>query len=145
MNKHTKLAFFVAPILLILGYIGSDLYMENQADKTRVFPLQTEGVCDVIAQSCVLTSGEFKINVFDEDGITTINSTFPLDSAVLFLVDDEDKTEAFPLGMNESPYYWKSPTPLRANINTIGTSQKLRLIASIKGGKYISEFESITE
>jgi len=145
MNKHTKLALFVAPILIILGYVGSDFYLENQADKSRIYIMDAEGVCDVIAQHCVLVSGEFKINILDQDGITTINSTFPLDSAVLFLVDNENNAKAYPLGMNESPYYWKSPTPLGKNINAVGTSQKLRLIVNIKGGKYIGEFISKTE
>ncbi len=145
MNKHTKLAFIVAPLLLIIGYIGSDFYIEKEAEQTRIFLLETKGICDVMAQSCVLESGEFKINVLDEDGITIINSTFPLDSVVLFLVDAEGNAKAYHLGMNDSPYYWRSPTPLRENINGIGANQKLRLIANIKGGKYISEFVSQTE
>jgi len=91
-----------------------------------------------------LKSGELKINIFDKEGITTINATFPLDSATIFLVDRENNITAYPLGMSDSPYYWSSHTPLRDNIHTVGSSQTLRLIANIKGGKYISEFVSKT-
>ena len=144
MNKHTKLALYVAPILIILGYAGSDFYIEKEASKLTLYQLTVDGPCDILSQTCVLKSGEFKINVFDKEGITTINSTFPLDSSTLFLVDEQNNSTAYPLGMKDSPYYWSNHTPLRANINAIGSSQKLRLIANIKGGKYIGEFVSKT-
>jgi len=144
MNKHTKLALYVAPILIILGYAGSDFYIEKEADKHKLYQLMADGPCDILSQTCVLKAGEFKINVFDKEGITTINSTFPLDSSTLFLVDEQNNSTAYPLGMKDSPYYWSNHTPLRENINAIGSSQKLRLIANIKGGKYIGEFVSKT-
>ncbi len=144
MNKHTKLAIFVAPVLIILGYAGSDFYIENEASKLKLYQLSSDGPCDILSQSCVLISGEFKINIFDKEGITTINSTFPLDSTTLFLVDEQNNSTAYPLGMSDSPYYWSNQTPLRENINAIGSSQKLRLIANIKGGQYIGEFVSKT-
>ena len=144
MNKHTKIALFVAPVLIILGYVGSDFYIEKEASELKIYQLSAEGPCDILSQSCVLKSGEFKINILDMEGITTINATFPLDSATLFLVDKDNNSTAYPLGMSDNPYYWRSPTPLRANIQAIGSTQKLRLIANIKGGKYISEFISQT-
>ena len=144
MNRHKKIALFVAPILMVLGYLGSEFYLQYEADQLKIYQLTEEGPCDVLSETCILSSAEFKINVFDKEGITTINSTFPLDSATLFLVDEENNSIAYPLGMKESPYYWRSPTPIRANISTIGSHQKLRIIANIKGGKYISEFVSTT-
>ncbi|RHW76400.1 hypothetical protein [Colwellia sp. RSH04] len=144
MNRHTKLAFMVAPFLAIFGYIGADYYEENQAQETKLIQLVPEGHCDVINQNCVLSSGEFKVNVSDEAGITEINSTFPLDSATLFLVDKNDKMTPYPLGMQKSPYYWQSPTNLRSLVVNRGDSYKLRLIAKIKGGQYISEFYTQT-
>lgn len=134
----------VAPFLAILGYIGADFYKENQAQQSKVIQLVPEGHCDVINQSCILASGEFKINVSDEAGVTEINSTFPLDSATLFLVDQSDKMTPYPLGMQKSPYYWQSPTQLRSLASSKGDSYKLRLIAKIKGGQYISEFYTQT-
>ena len=145
MNKHSKLALLIAPLLIILGYVGSDFYLENRAEQIKVFQLSQEGDCDILSQTCILKSSEFKINVFDKDGITTLNSTFPLDSATLFLVDENNVSSAYPLGMLDNPYYWSSPTSLRENINAIGETQTLRLIANIKGGRYISEFVSKTQ
>ena len=144
MHKHLKMAFMVAPFLAVFGYIGADLYDENVASQEKVIELTLDGHCDVLNQSCVLQSKDFQINVLDEAGITTINSTFPLDSATLFLVDKSDNMSSYPLGMKKSPYYWRSETPLRELIANKGDSYKLRLIAKIKGGQYIAEFYSQT-
>lgn len=144
MNRHTKLALLVAPFLLIGGYIASDFYLEYQAKEDRVFQLLPFGHCDIINQKCILKSGEFEINVYDEAGITTINSTFPLDHATLFLVANKNNVQAYPLGMTDSPYYWQTQTPLRRLISNKRDKYKLRLITQIKGGKYISEFYTQT-
>jgi len=144
MNKHLKVAFMVAPFLAVFGYIGADFYNENEAAKTKIVELVPEGHCDIINQSCVLKSGEFKVNISDEGGLTEVNSTFPLDSATLFLVDKSDEMLAYPLGMQKSPYYWRSKTNLRSLVSNKGDSYKLRLIAKIKGGQYISEFHTQT-
>ena len=134
----------VAPFLVVLGYIGADFHHENEAAKTKIVQLVPEGHCDIINQSCVLKSGDFKVEISDENGITGINSTFPLDSATLFLVDKHDQMTPYPLGMQKSPYYWRSNTELHSLIGQKGDSYKLRLIAKIKGGQYISEFYTQT-
>jgi len=144
MNKHSKLALLVAPFLILGGYIASDFYVESQAEKIRVFQLEPSGNCDIINKSCILKSGEFEVNIYDEQGITTVNSTFPLDTATLFLVSENEEVTAYPLGMIDNAYYWKRPTQLRELASNKGEKYKLRLIASIKGGQYISEFTTYT-
>jgi hypothetical protein len=144
MNKHSKLALLVAPFLILGGYIASDFYLEHQADKQRVFNMVPFGHCDVINQKCILKSGDFEVNIYDEEGTTTINSTFPLDSATFFMVDNTGGASVFQLGMNDSPYYWRSKTPLRSYISEKGQKYKLRVIANIKGGQYIAEFYTQT-
>lgn len=143
MNKHMKLAFMVAPILAIVGFIAADFYEENEASQEKIVQLVPEGHCDIVNKNCVLISGEFKINVSDEAGVTEVNSTFPLDSATLFLVDKSDKMTPYPLGM-KSPHYWLSNTPLGGLLANQGDSYKLRLIVKIKGGQYIGEFYTKT-
>lgn len=144
MNRHLKLAFFLAPFLILGGYLLSDFYLEDQANKLRLFQMQPFGHCDVYNQKCILQSGEFKINVMHENGISTVNTTYPLDTATLFLVDDENKATAYQLGMKNSPYYWKRETPLGNYIAKKGDKYKLRFIGEIKGGKYIAEFYTQT-
>jgi len=144
MNKHVKLAFMVAPILAIVGFIAADFYEESEAAKDKIVQLVAQGGCDIVNKNCLLVSGEFKVNVSDKAGVTEINSTFPLDSATLFLVDKNNKMTPYPLGMMKNPYYWRNNTPLGKLLANQGDSQKLRLIAKIKGGQYISEFSSKT-
>lgn len=140
MNKHTKTALFVAPFLILGGYILSDIYIESQALKDKVIALKPDGFCDVLNDKCILKSGELKINVYDKAGTTIINSTFQLDKATFFLVDEEGVSTSYNLKMADSPFYWEHKTKLRAHMPNKGDSYKLRLIAEIKGGKYISEF-----
>ena len=144
MNRHTKTALFVAPILILGGYILSDMYLEDKAHDNKIIQLQPEGHCDVFNHKCVLKSGEFEVNVMHDKGVTTVNSTYPLDTATLFLVDKGNKASLFQLGMKDSPYYWKRETPLGQLIANKGDKYKLRLITEIKGGKYIAEFYTQT-
>lgn len=145
MNKHTRTAYMVAPILAVLGYIAADYYEENQAQQTKIVQLMPAENCDVINNQCILESGDFKVDVFDKDNLTTVNSTFPLDNATIFLVDENDKPTAYPLGMIQSPYYWHAETNLKELVGDSGSRYKLRLVANIKGGSYISEFYTQTK
>ncbi|MGJ8678910.1 hypothetical protein [Paraglaciecola sp.] len=145
MNKHTRTAFMVAPILAVIGYIAADYYAQGQAEKPKVIQLLPVENCDVINQECILKAGDFKVNVFDKSNLTTVNSTFPLDNATLFLVDKNNTPTAYPLGMIQSPYYWHAETNLRELISDTGQSYTLRLVLNIKGGSYISEFTTTTQ
>ena len=144
MNRHLKVAFMVAPFLAVLGYIGADFYNEHEAKQLKIIQLVPDGHCDIISHSCVLKSGDFKVNISDKEGVIEVNSTFPLDSATFFMVDKADKMTPYPLGMKKSPYYWRNNTPLRSVVANKGDSYKLRLIAQIKGGQYIAEFYTQT-
>ncbi len=145
LSLHSKIAICVAPILVIFGFAASDLWVESKAQEVRFFTMEPEnGKCDVLGKNCVLKSGEFQISVYEENGLTTLNTTFPLDTATLFFVDDDDSSTIFRMGMKESPYYWYQKTPISETAAATGSTQKIRLVATIKGGQYISEFVSTT-
>lgn len=144
MTRHSKLAMFLAPFLIIGGYVLSDLYLEDQANELKLFELKPTGHCDVYNDNCILKSGEFEINVMHQGIVTTVNSTYPLDTATLFLVDTQGEATPYQLGMKDSPYYWKRETPLGELIANKGEKYKLRFIGEIKGGKYIAEFYTQT-
>lgn len=145
MNKHTKTAILVAPILAVLSFAATDMYEEHQASEKRIFVMQVQDQCDIYAQQCVLKSDEFLLSFSHSDGDTIINSTYPLDTATLFVVDNKNNASSYPLGMTTSPYYWRAKTGLDQMLTTRGAEQKLRIIANIKGGSYIGEFTSTTQ
>lgn len=134
----------VAPILAVIAYIAADYYEENQAKKEKVIQLTPFGDCDVINRQCILKAGDLEVNILNKNNLTTVNSTFPLDSATLFLVDKNNIPTTYPLGMIQSPYYWHAETNLRELTGNSGQSYQLRLIVTIKGGRYISEFYTKT-
>lgn len=144
MNRHTKLAIFLTPFLMIGGYVASDYYAEYQANQPKVIPLQVEDDCDIMKKQCILSSGEFKLSIYQERNITVVNSTFPLDKATLLVANNEQSNQPYPLGMKESAYYWKAETPLADHLSAVGSSKTLRIVAQIKGSSYISEFTSTT-
>jgi len=145
VNKHTKIAILIAPILAVLGFAATDMYREHQASQKRIFVMQVQDKCDINANQCVLKSDQFLLSLSNENGDTVINSTYPLDTATLFVVDSNNQAYSHPLGMTTSPYYWRAKTDLEQQLATRGARQKLRIIANIKGGSYISEFTSITQ
>jgi hypothetical protein len=118
--------------------------LSHYASQSRAFELVLFGHSDITQQKFILKTGEFEVNVMDDKGITIVNSTFPIDKATLFLVDNNSEATPFPLGMKESPYYWKRETPLGNLVKNKDESYKLRLIIEIKGGKYFSEFYTQT-
>jgi len=145
VNKHTKIAILIAPILAVLGFAATDMYEEHEASEKRIFVMKVQDQCDINAGKCVLKSDQFLLSLSNKEGKTVINSTYPLDTATLFIVDSGNKVQAHPLGMISSPYYWRAKTDLPQILATSGARQKLRVIANIKGGSYISEFTSTTQ
>jgi len=145
VNRHTKIAIFIAPFLAIIGFAITDMYEEQQAAEKRIFTMSVQNQCDIKAKNCILESDEFLLSISHQRGETLINSTYPLDTATLFLVDQDNNATSFSLGMTDNPYYWRAKTNLGALIEKPGSDQKLRIIANIKGGSYISEFTSTTQ
>ncbi|MDN4502234.1 hypothetical protein QX776_07455 [Alteromonadaceae bacterium BrNp21-10] len=143
MGKQTKLALYIAPFLILGGYILSDLYLENQV-KNQVIALKVVDHCDVLNNGCVLQAGELKINITDNAGQTNINATLPLDRVTLMLVAADDKVTPVVMAMQDNPYYWQRATELRQLIPNAGDNHRLRIIAQYKGASYISEFVTST-
>ncbi len=135
MNKHTKLAILVAPILAVIGYIASDYYVEYQANQPKIFQLTQQDTCSISEKKCLLISGDFKINIYNERNKTILNATFPLDEVTLFVVDNSNNAQPYAMSVKDNPYYWQTEVLLVPE-------QTLRLIAAIKGSKYIAEFQA---
>lgn len=143
MNKHTKLAIFVAPVLLVGGYIASDAYMEYKANQPKIFQLHTSGNCDLLGRGCMQQSGDMQVLITDENGLTRINTSYPVDSVAISLVlPNGDETIYGLVKENESPQYWNRNTDIRRTLseNDAAHTQKMRILVKMKGNMYLNEF-----
>lgn len=145
MNKHSRLAFLVAPVLAILGWIASDYWIEKTAPTGQYYPLSAQAdYCDIVAKQCILYAGELKLSVYIEGDKTIVNSTLPLDSATLFIVDASGNAQTYPLGLLGTPYYWHHFTDIQNPLQAQGSQQTFRIIATLKGNQFAGEFVSTT-
>ncbi|WP_371186634.1 hypothetical protein [Thalassotalea maritima] len=141
MNRHTKVAIFIAPFLLLGGYIAAD-YWAKHTKGGGVYQLTPEPGCDVVGDACLLQSGDLKIKLTQQANLTKINTTFAMDELTLMVVKSGEVTRVFPMQMQDSPFYWQSEThlPVEQDDKAMVT---LRLVAVSQGDNYISEFKSV--
>ncbi len=139
LNKHTKLAILLAPLLIIGGYIASDQYVAHKANEQKIFSLSTPNPCDIFKAGCVLTSGNMQINITDNSGITKANTSFPVDSVVISLVYNNGKETIYRLDETQNPQYWARETDIKkAAVN--GLANTIRILIKERGNMYLSEF-----
>ena len=142
MNKHLKIAIFVAPFLSLVGYIGFDHYLQSPPEKPQLFILEPRGDCDFLYTACLLKSGELELKIYDSDGLTKVSSNFPLQQITLFLV--AEKVLVFDLAAKENGYNFQAETPLRLWSAELKKGLKLRLVAKLNQIQYIAEFSGNT-
>ena len=140
MNRHTKLAFFLAPLLLVGGYIVSDLYLEYDANKPKIFQLSPQSKCDLFKSSCILEAGELQISLTDENGLTKANTSFPVDSVAISLVYNAGNEVIYALNKAGNTQYWQKKTDIRSAISKQKIAEKIRVLVKIKGSMYLTEF-----
>ena len=133
MNKHTKLAIFLAPFLLIGGYIAAD-YFSTPASSSVYALSPPAGKCFISTKQCVLSAGDFSINIYQEENKLVVNSNFALSELLVFIVGKQDT--AYRFTMENNAFYWKNIAALKQ----MRDKQIIRVIATVNENKYISEF-----
>lgn len=144
MNTHTKIAIFIAPFLLIGGYIASDQYLEYKANQPKIFKLQTVGSCDILNQGCLQQSGDMQLKITDENGVTKVNTSFPVDSVAISLVYPNGDETIYGLEAPKNPQFWERTTDIRSALSDSNSTQTLRLMVKMKGHTYLNEFTNST-
>ncbi len=140
MNRDTKLAIVLAPFLLIGGYIASDYYIENYATEPRIFALSPQGQCTPFSGDCILQSGDFQINITDQQGVTRSNTSYPVDTVAISLVYSNGKEIIYGLDKTVNEQYWERKTDLRTAFTINKNAEKMRVVVQRKGNTYLSEF-----
>ncbi len=143
MNRDQKIALFLAPFLLIGGYVVTDSYLDSREQPTELFQLEAGGECRLFDGECILQSGDMQVNVSDADGLTTVNSSFPADSVSLSLVYRDGREVIYGFERLTNPQYWQKQTGIRQAIVDSGSADKLRIVVQVKGSHFLGEFSPI--
>jgi hypothetical protein len=142
MNKQTKLALFIAPLLVVGGYIASDQYVVHQTSKGLLFNLSLENDCQLFSGDCILKSGDVHLNITDEGGVTKVNTSYPADKVTISLVSSDNKEIIYELNKASSFQYWQRKTAIRASQFDQQSLKSLHIMVKIKGDLYLSELNA---
>lgn len=103
--------------------------------------LQLENAdCNISDSACLLTAGELELSIYLEQDVTVVNTTFPMYRLSLFTIDTEGQAQEFPLGMRDSPYYWRADMALKDQLNQHPNGLPMRIIAQYEKDSFIAEF-----
>lgn len=139
MNKHTKFAIFLAPFLLIGGYVLADFFVSSK--DTKVYELSLQDKCLISGlkeeQACYLSVGDFALNMFVEENELVINTNYALTDVVLFTA--EQPRQPYLFEQKNNAFYWKNNELYKV----IDEVEKLRIIITENNRKYIGEFTAL--
>lgn len=143
MNRDKKIAFILAPFLLVGGWVATDLYVESKQESTQLFQLEAAGECRLFDGNCILQSGDMQVNVTDADGLTRVNSAYPADSVALSLVYHDGQEVVYELEQLANPQYWQRQTDIRKAMTGSIVANKLRIVVQVKGSHFLGEFSPL--
>ncbi len=143
MNGHTKLAIFVAPFLVIGGYVASDYYVKYKQGQRKLYQLSVVSDCILATNQCQLVGDELVLELSDKNGVTTLISNHPLDAVTLSVVNEDSDETVYRMEKGNDHQHWR----VASNISRIGTWSSspltLRIGAIVENSLYISEFKTL--
>lgn len=140
-TPQMKLAMFIAPFLLVGGYIAGDYYEEMKAASKNLFQLESQGPCNLLENRCELKHGELVLQLKHRSGITTLSANNKIESATLSFTDKAGEESQFRLKTDPDGLIWEAGT----NYSTISQgaeSIKMRLIVTLNKAFYFSELNT---
>jgi hypothetical protein len=139
MNRHTKIAIFIAPFLIVGGYIAADYYDEEKKKNRNLFKLKIQGQCNLLKAPCQLTNKQLTLTLSDDNGITKVKSNHLLEKITFSLIDNNHKESVYQMNYQTDTKYWQAKTEI-SDLLYHSSKLKLRLIATVNKGFYFSEF-----
>jgi hypothetical protein len=152
MSPHLKIAFIVAPFLLIGGYIAADFYqsskeseyLEAEAQKTAAYQLVPDAACNLPAGDCILRKEDLRLTVSVDKDYYYLDSNRELSGVMLGLAQSDRITRPVQLEAREDRKHWRT---LMRPLSNLKTEQPLLLRVAIEhnGKRYFSELEVSTD
>ena len=143
LSRDKKIAIILAPFLLVLGYVLSDMYVESKANEPRFYEFTLDDNCALFTTGCILESGDMKINLTDGAGFTRANTSYPVDTVAISLLYDSGKEVIYELEQAANPQYWERATDIRKAMLKDKTAKILRVAVKRKGSTYLSQFSPV--
>ena len=136
MNRHQKLAIFIAPFLIVIGYIATDYYLKETEVKpvaeAQALPLSLNKPCNLLQTICELTQDNIglKIQIKATQTQLLLSSNLALESVIMAFNTQQPQL----LSQDGDTYHWQ--INLTENRQPI---DQIRLVTSIDKHHYFAE------
>jgi len=139
MNRHLKIAFFMAPLLAIGAYIITDRLLTTEAIKSNQTQLQLIDKCLPADNSCVFQVADIELKLISNHKQNqqqlAIISTQNIENLSLALGQDATFIQ-FPMMKTDDNRYWQIKLNPEDNIKDY---QQLRLAFTYNEASYFAE------
>ena len=111
MNKHLKLAFFIAPILALVSYALTGYFSPSKEIKAGNYQLQLISQCKPIDSSCLLKHADFELKLISKQKQDKLQlavvANQELDALSLALSEDNTSFKQFKIMKSDNKKYWQ--------------------------------------
>lgn len=143
MNRHKLVAIFMAPILVVGGFIAADYYESSNPSQMRT--LTPIGECQPLLNHCELQAADLRVRVqvnqseLTRDGfvLLTVEASAPLDDLLLALTDKNMDAKPMRLKQSFDALHWEGEYFIVNETNL--KKLLLRMVLSYKNTMYFSE------
>jgi hypothetical protein len=147
MNRHLKIAFMVAPFLLIGGYIAADYfqtskqreYLESRGPQFDARALLLDNPCALVTDHCILYTDGMKLDLYVAGGRYRLDSKVALDDAVMSLAQKDRETRVVRLSPHDNDRrQWSTAIRRLTNLD-LDAPLNIRLVARRNDTQYYAE------
>jgi hypothetical protein len=140
MNKHLKLAIFMAPLLALIAYGLTGYWTPKKDIKAGSYQLQQGSDCSPLNNSCLLNYADFELKLISkqkQDKLQlAIVSNQTLDALSLAMSTDNVNFKQFKIMKSENHKYWQVYLEDNQELNSF---QFIRLACQSQKSSYFIE------
>ena len=146
VNRHLKVAFVVAPFLLIGGYIIADYfqtskerdYLEARGPQFDAYELKLVNGCEPAEGECRLVSGNLNLKLSVSGGRYRVVSSHVLDNVTMGLAQEDRESRAQALTPHEGQRQWSTPVRRLTNLK-MDKPLYIRMVAKSNDIQYYAQ------
>ncbi|HOP22973.1 MAG TPA: hypothetical protein PK055_02940 [Gammaproteobacteria bacterium] len=144
MNRHLKIAFFITPLLALLGYFLTGVIHSDKKNKPGTYQLVRIGECKPLSSSCVFRYGEFELKLISKELKETVQlaivSNTDISALSIALSIDNQSFEQFKVFTTGGKKYWQLKIDTYKNLRNYN---QVRLATQAGESSYFIETEII--